>query len=285
MRWGTHTKTVCDPQLHQVTVQRYRCCRCRCDFCVYPDGVDRATQTVRLRHLATLTWAFGLSLRSVVAVFGAFRLELSRMSVWRDGQQVATQIRQQRQQRSVRVLGLDGTGTRVQGQPTGTVVAVDLGMGVPVAVAALDEKDPAAVVVWLRPLVQQLGVEVIVTDDLGSYRRVAEELGVYHQVCLWHLRRWVGRAFTRLRPQLPAWQAVIDEVETLVRTLPPHGAQRLLQLWAQLPAAGAVGRAATALDRLRHIIQHLHHGWATYRLALERADVPATNTGTEQVIG
>jgi transposase-like protein len=285
MRWGTHTKAVRDPRLHAVTVQRYRCCRCRHAFRVYPDGVDRATQTLRLRHLAAVTWALGLSLRAVVAVFAAFGTDLSRMTVWRDGQQVTGQIRQQRHGRPVRVLGVDGTGSRVNGQGTGVVVAVDLGRGVPVAVAELDEKDPTAVIAWLGPLATQLGVEVLVTDDLGSYRRVVEELGVYHQVCLWHLWRWVGRALHTLAAQLPAWGTVIDEVWQLVRTLPADGAHHLLQLWAQLPAEGAAFRQKTALDRLRQVIWHLHHGWQTYRLALEQADVPATNNGTEQAIG
>jgi transposase-like protein/DNA-directed RNA polymerase subunit RPC12/RpoP len=285
MRWGTRTKRVRDPKLHQVTVHRYRCCRCQRSFRVYPDGIDRATQTLRLRHLAAITWALGLSLRSVVAVFDAFGIVLSRMTVSRDTHALGNEVRRQRRQHQVRVLGLDGTGSRVHGVPAGLVVAVDLGTGVPVAVAELDEKDPAAVIGWLDPLVQQLGVEVIVTDDLGSYRRVAEELGVYHQVCLWHLWRWVGRALTELRPQLPAWETVISEVWHLARTLPPDGAQRLLHVWAQLPAEGAAFRQKTALDRLRQIIWHLHHGWQTYRLTLERGDVPRTNNGTEQAIG
>jgi transposase-like protein len=238
-----------------------------------------------LRQLAAITWGLGLSLRSVVAVFDAFGTELSRMSVWRDGQEVAMHIRQRRQSQPVRVLGVDGTGSRVCGHGTGIVVAVDLGTGVPVAVAKLDQKDPRAVTAWLGPLVHQFGVEVIVTDDLGSYRRVAEELGVYHQVCVWHLWRWIGRALTALRPHLVAWEAVITEVWQLVRTLPPDGAQRLLQLWAQLPAEGAAFRQKPALDRLRQIIWHLHHGWQSYRLTLERADVPRTNNGTEQTIG
>jgi DNA-directed RNA polymerase subunit RPC12/RpoP len=285
MRWGILTKRVRDPKLQQVAVHRYRCCRCQHSFRVYPNGIDRATQTRRLRHLAAITWALGLSLRSVVTVFAAFGLELSRMSVWRDGQDFASEIRQQRQGRPVRVLGLDGTACRLVGHRIGTVVAVDLGTGVPVAVAELDEKDPVAVSAWLGPLVKQLGVEVIVTDDLGSYRRVAEDLGVYHQVCLWHLWRWVGRALTDLWSQLPGWEAVMTEVWQLVRTLPPDGAQRLLQLWAQLPAEGAAFRQKTALDRLRQIIWHLHHGWQTYRLAVERPEVPRTNNGTEQAIG
>lgn len=150
------------------------------------------------------------------------------------------------QQRHVRVLGLDGTRSRVGGQPTGVMVAVDLGTGVPVAVAELDENDPVAVLSWLGPLVQQRGVEVIVTDDVGRYRRVTEALGVYHQVCLWHLWRWVGRALTDLRPPLAGWEAVIDAVWVLVRTVPADGAQRLLQLWAQLPAEGAAFWQRTA---------------------------------------
>jgi hypothetical protein len=229
MRWGSPTKRVRDPKLQQVTVCRYRCCRYQRSFRVYPDGVDRATQTVRLRQLAAVTWALGLSLRSVVAVFDAFGTALSRMTVWRDGQVLGAQVRAQRQTQRVRVLGRDGTARRVAGPPTGPVVAVDLGNGLPVAVAELDEQDPVAVRQWLGPLVNQLGVEVIVTDALGSYRRVAEELGVYHQGCWWPVWRWVSRALIELRPQLPAWDAVIVELWQLVRTLPPDGAQRLLQ--------------------------------------------------------
>jgi len=285
MRWGALTKAVRDPNVQQVSVHRYRCCRCHRTFRVYPAGVDRATQTLRLRHLAALTWALGLSLRSVVAVFAAFGTEVSRMSVWRDGQALTEQIGTQRHQQPVRILGLDGTGSRVRGRSTGIVMAVDLGTGMPVAVAELDEQKPDALLGWLGPLVRQLGVEVIVTDDLGSERRVAEDLGVFDQVCLWHVRRWVGRALAGLRPHLPAWDGMIVEVGQLVQMLPADGAQRLLQLWAQLRAEGMAFRQRTAVDRLRQLIWHLHHGWPTYRLALERADVPATNNGTEQTIG
>lgn len=48
---------------------------------------------------------------------------------------------------------------------------------------------------------------------------------------------------------------------------------------------GAAFRQKPALDRLRQIIWHLHHGWQSYRLTMERPEVPRTNNGTEQVIG
>jgi len=44
------------------------------------------------------------------------------------------------------------------------VVAVDMRTGQPVALGYLDEKDPQAVKKFLEPLVQRLGVSVIVTD-------------------------------------------------------------------------------------------------------------------------
>jgi hypothetical protein len=42
----------------------------------------------------------------------------------------------------------------------------------------VDEHDPQAVRKWLEPLVQRLGVSVIVTDDLLSYHLVAEQLDI-----------------------------------------------------------------------------------------------------------
>jgi len=56
-----------------------------------------ADQTARLVHLAALMWALGLSLRQVVLILAAFGVKLSRMSVWRDGQQIGAVMKQRRQ--------------------------------------------------------------------------------------------------------------------------------------------------------------------------------------------
>jgi transposase-like protein len=223
----------------------------------------------------------------VVAFFDAFAIALSHMTVLRDVRALASQIRQQRQACQVRVLGLDGAVTRIAGQEVGVVVAVDLGSGEPVAVAALDETHVGAVMGWLGPLAQQLGVEVVVTDDLHSYQTVTEQLGLYHQRCLFHLRRWVGRTVRELRPHLAAeWHGILDQVTALVRALPTDGAIQLLQLWQQLPREGRAHRKHdTALDKLRRLVWRLHHSWADYRLGLTQSDVPLTNNRTEQAIG
>ena len=56
-------------------------------------------------------------------------------------------------------------------------------------------------------------LEPSVPDDLQTYRMVAEKLEVEHQVCQFHVRRWVGQALRRLRDSVPKeWLWVLDEV-------------------------------------------------------------------------
>ena len=103
-------------------------------------------------------------------------------------------------------------------------MAVDLGTEQPVAIGCVDEKDPDAVRRWLTPLVKQLGMSVIITDDLATYRSVAGKLNLEHQVCQFHVRRWVGKAIHDLRQTLPQeWTWVLDETKQLLGELPLAG--------------------------------------------------------------
>jgi hypothetical protein len=53
-RWGKVRKPVRDSRCRNVQVYRYRCCHCQHTFRYYPQGVDRADHTQRLRKLAAL---------------------------------------------------------------------------------------------------------------------------------------------------------------------------------------------------------------------------------------
>ena len=100
------------------------------------------------------------------------------------------------------------------------------------AVGYVNEHDPHAVQRWLAGLVHRLGVSVIVTDDLASYRMVAERLQLGHQVCQFHVWRWVGKALKELKETVPKeWIWVMEEVEELMEFLPPEGDKRLYALW------------------------------------------------------
>jgi len=287
-RWGRVKKPLHDHRITEVQVYRYRCCRCRRTFRDYPGGVDRADQSQRLRKLAALSWLLGLSYRGLAGLFAVFGVQISRMSAWRDVQEQAQQEQKAREWRPVRVLGVDGAYVRGEGDTQAVLVAIDLGNGQPVALAKLDEKDPKAVKKFLEPLVQRLGVSVIVTDDLASYKKVSQELELEHQVCQFHVRRWVGRALRELEHNLSEeWHPVLGEVKRIMSELPLDGDKQLVELWKKIKEnrAGRNGQPLSALDGLRQLLVRLSENWARFRVFDWQAQVPWTNNLTEQAIG
>ena len=286
-RWGKVSKPVKDQRHRTVSVYRYRCCHCRRTFRGYPDGVDRADQTRRLRKLAALMWVLGLSLRHTCTVLAAFGVSLSHMSVWRDLQEQADLQRQRRCWLSTRVLGVDGAYVRCKGKTQPVLVVVDLGRGEPVEIGYVNEHDPRAVVRFLRPIVQRLGASVVVSDDLHSYRTAADQIGVEHQICQFHLRRWVGGMLHNLRETVPKeWLWVVEHTKTILDELPIDGDRQLVELYKQVhvPRQGR-DQAQTPIDQLRWLLIRLSENWQRYRVFDWQPEVPWTNNGTEQLIG
>jgi len=286
-RWGGRERKVRDHQVKAALVHRYRCCRCRHTFRHYPEGVDQGQQSQRLRKLAAICWTLGLSYRGMELILGVFGVGISRMSGWRDVQEEAGQMKRSRMWKPVRVLGLDGAYVLGWGKKRPVLVAVDLGAEKPVAIGYVDEANPQAVKRWLEPIVKRLGVSVIVTDDLASYKVVARKLDLEHQICQFHVRRWVGRALHDLQGSVPQeWLWVLEEIKALLEQLPPEGGRRMFELWKQIPERrfGQAG-ARSALVQLRYLLIRLSEDWPNYRVFDWQKDVPWTNNGTEQVIG
>jgi transposase-like protein len=269
-------------------VYRYRCCTCGHTFRHYPQGISQAQQTERMRVLAAIGWIFGLSYRGQVRILSAFGVALGRMSIWRDVQERARQLGKERKWKPVRVLGVDGAYVKGWGKTQPVLVTVDMGTGDPVEVGYVDEKDSQAVRKFLEPLVQRLGVSVIVTDDLSSYKQVADALQLEQQICQFHLRRWVGRTLHELKKSLPGdWLWMVDEVKQLIADLPIEGEKRLVALARQLPPfqAKPAGSEYTPLEQLRVLVVRLSENWTRFRVFDWQPDVPWTNNPTEQVIG
>ncbi len=287
-RWGGTRKAVRDPHLKETWIYRYQCCRCKRTFRHYPQGIGRSSQTSRMKALVAIGWTLGLSYRGLVALYEAFGAKIERMSAWRDVQEHARQLEKEWYWKKVRVLGVDGAYVRGWGKTQPVLVAVDMGTGQPVTVGYVDEKDPQAVRKFLEPLMQRLGVSVIVTDDLFSYKQAAEALRLEHQVCQFHVRRWVGRTVHELKEILPAeWVWMATEVRQLLQDLPIEGDKRLVALLRQLPPS-QMGRADsqyTPLEQLRSLIVRLAENWARFRVFDWQSDVPWTNNLTERVIG
>jgi len=167
--WGKSERQINDVSREPTEVYRYRCCDCGHTFRHYPEGISRAVQSLRLRQLAALAWAVGLSSREVVETFEKLGVSLSRMTVWREGQALAEQLQKKDlaealRKYSISVEYIHGVSTKL-----GVVIAVDMGEEKRVALGTLDEYNPRQVQAWLEGLAKESGVEVslVRTDYLN----------------------------------------------------------------------------------------------------------------------
>jgi hypothetical protein len=111
---------------------------------------------------------------------------------------------------------------------------------------------------------------VIVTEDLFSYRTVAQKINFSHQVCHFHVRRWVGRTLKQLQEMIPKeWLWVREKIRPLLETLPPEGSKRLYALWNQLPGRlSKPDQPRTLMEQLCDLLLRLREHSHTYTLLI-----------------
>jgi len=282
-RWGLVNRQIKDTKVRKIKVPRYKCTSCGRTFRSYPEGISHAQQSERLMKLCVIMWSLGLSHRSVALIVSAFGVSLSHMSGWRDVQREGKRIRQQLKWKRARVVGVDGAW--IAGK--GIMVAVDLGDGELLAIAEIDEKEKVAVEAWLKTLKQKHKIGAIVTDDLSNYKEIADELGLGHQICQFHLKRWVNRALKNLEKELPPeWLFVIPKLQDLLQDLPANGSKTLYELWKEMPGRTTKSdEKRTPLEKLRDLVLRLCRDWNRYIEFYSDPGIPWTNNRTEQMIG
>jgi transposase-like protein len=283
-RWGEVSKAVIDPHLSEVLIYRYRCTGCGRTFRDYPQGISSADQTDPMRFLCALIWKTGASLRQTTGLLGIWKPTVCHMTVWRDVQWAAAR---RAVKGKVHVAGLDGFYCRVKGEDTGVMLMLDMADGQPVTLAEVTEANAEKVLEWLRPLIEQYGVEVIVTDDLSSYPLVAHELELKRQVCRFHALRWMMLTLKECETILgEAWQDTIDEVRRILHNLPEDGPHLLHLLWKRIvPPDGPRTPEAMAVAKLRLLVLKMSENWQQYALFMTEKGIPTTNNATERAIG
>ncbi len=265
------SKAVIDTQVRQTMAVRYRCTACGRTFRHYAKGVNHYRQSQRVMGLAVLLWTLGLSEWATSHVLHALEAGIHRSSVHRNRLRAGALLQRRRLRGRMRVLGADETVVRVRGKATLLGFVVDGESGKTIGVDVLVEQDSAAFLGWLRSYTEALGVEVLVTDDLLTYKPVSEALGLDHQVCLAHVRRWVARRLRRIR----GWEEEKAIVKEVVQELPPDGGERLLGL----------ERRVRHSPELRRLVVALVQRWPSLICYQRRPGVPSTNNRTEQAIG
>src|SRR5919106_951865 len=239
-----------------------------------PEGVggDRHDQSQRLRALVALSWALGLSHQSVSYLLVALGASIAKMTSWRDVQEAGLgAARRLVLPEPVAVMGADETVLKVKGRQRVVGLVVEPGSGEVLGFELLTQQDSPAFIRWLKQYAQGLGVAVIVSDDLATYKPVVEELGVEHQVCLAHVRKNVKRRLQEIK----GWAPEKEKIAELLQELPREGGLALMEL----------EKVVRSVPKLRELVVELAQRWRSLVCYQGKPGVPRTNNRTEQGIG
>ncbi len=319
---GTLTKPVRDHKLKEVIVRRYKCASCARTFRHYPSGITNKDQSRHTQVLAALMYGLGLSCSATSHLLGALGVEVSKITAWRDAQEAGQALRRGRKKRPagrVRVVGADETVYKVKGREVVVGFVVDVESGRTLGFEVLFEGEGEAFREWLAPYAEELGAEVLVSDDNDSYGIAAAGLGLSHQLCVAHVRKYVERRSKSILEQAEGERGDQEDDEKydkleedlkrlrgLLEELPEEGEGRIGRLhreylWAEPPTRNSSSRQkirkegerkgkkakATAGYRMRMLTLELWRKWQKVRLHLRHPELglDGTNNASERAIG
>jgi transposase-like protein len=308
---GILTKPVRDHKLKEVIVRRYKCVSCSKTFRHYPVGITNKDQSRRAVVLAALMYGLGLSCSAASHLLEALGVEVSKITVWRDAQEAGEALRKGRRPAGrVRVLGADETIFKVGGREVAVGFVVDGQSGRTLGFEVLFRGgDGEAFKEWLEPYAKELGAEVLVSDDNDSYSVATAELGLSHQLCIAHVRKYLKRRSKSILEQAEGeWgnqdekhkklEEDLDRLRGLLEELAEEGGKRIGQmhqeyLWGQPPRRKQKEGEATKKEkasagyRMRMLTLELWQKWPKILLHLRRPEwgLDGTNNASERSIG
>ena len=305
-RHGTVSKPIEDHRLSRVVIHRYKCISCSRTFRHYPEGVTSKTQSQRTVMLAALMYGLGLSCSAASHLLGALGAQIGKTSVWRDAQEAGEALREKRPVGKARVLGADETIFKLKGKEVVVGFVVDGASGKTLGFEVLFEGDGRAFREWLEPYAREMGAEVLISDDNDSYAMAAAELGLSHQLCVAHVRKYVAKRANSIFEQAEKeWDEEDEKLEKLaedlqvlkglLEELSEEGAHEIGRLhrgylWAAPPRRKGqeeAKEACAAAYRMRMLTLELWNKWRKIRLHLARPELglDGTNNSTERGIG
>jgi hypothetical protein len=190
---------------------------------------------------------------------------------------------------------------KVKGVKVGLQVVIDDASGELLGLELVSSENPTEMLDILREVAQEVGAEVLVSDDLDAYKEVADELGLDHQICRKHVKDNVDALVDELRLQIQRTEAVPEAadltpeilgmdlayIQWLVWVRPPDALQHLQQLYQRykmIPRPPA-GHKHSVWYRTRQLITRLWDKWVRLTLDQRRTDLDGTNNACERLIG
>jgi hypothetical protein len=312
-RFGKPRKHLRDPYVTHVKAQRWQCTVCGYVFRVYPQGVTRRQQSLRLQGLSVFFWTLGMSLGAVTDALSAFDCTLSRPGVLANLRRAGIAARREkreylRSKATVRVLGMDCSHLKLQGRDKTVIQTVDAQTGITLDIMPLPGEDERTIRRYVQTIAKMTDCEVIVTDDADVFKAAADAAAVQQQVCQQHVVPNTLRLLSEIAEQLESLPAEshgpdgvsiadtlsdVAALEEIILGRASGSAQELdeLQQRYQKAALPRKGTKASPWCRLRLLTLDLSEDWPRLTLADRYRDrsgqrlVPPTNNISEQQIG
>jgi len=262
--------------------------------------------------MAILLWVLGLSYDNVSNFLRALGCGIAKATAWGDVQEAgekAKLLRKRRPLGQVRLMGIDTTGYKIRGEQIIAGMVTDGLSGEVLELEILGAEEAQQIKAWIKDLVEELGVEVLISDDDDTYKIVADELHLKHQICIAHVRKWVakrtkelieGAKMTAKKAARSGKKARADpqrliedclRVKEIIKELKGDGSKELERLhlrylWARPPKKG---QRATIWYRMRLMTLRLLDVWQRLvlyqREEMTKLGLSGTNNVTERAIG
>lgn len=292
-------RRIIDPKLETVEVARFRCEDCRKLMRVHPAGVvPQQQQSRRLQVLSSLLYALGLSYDKASLVLDLLGCGVVKSTIWENVQDLGQLAgRRWRPQGRRPVLGVDETEVKVKGEGITLGFVTDPESGQIVALEVLASREATEMERWLNDLLERFGCEVVVSDDLESYKPAVDAMGREHQLCLAHARK----ALRRRLKKIPGYEGEKQQIHHALQELTPQAKRDLQRLRRRFATARppSKGQRWCAEYAMRMCILDVLENWrrlTCYQRAHKGLDalgrpiprdyaVPTTNNATENSIG
>ena len=193
---------------------------------------------------------------------------------------------------------------KVKGEKVGLEVLVDDESGELLGLEIIVSEKADEIVDIVRGVAEKVDAEVLISDDLDSYKKVADDLDLDHQTCRSHINRNVEDGVESMRKQaqkekdevpegvdssLDRLEADLDKVLDIVRKRPDDGLEQLEKLYHRYKAAPPPrkGQKHSVWYRMRMLITRRLENWHRLTLDLRRDDLEldGTNNSAERLIG
>jgi len=306
-------KAVRDSKYEEVRAWRWECLKCRRTFRVYPQGIQAAHVSQRVKGMAVMLYMLGLSYGAVSIMMDALGVFLSKTSVYRSVQSAGEAIPGMKRSEIVsgyrtRAVGADLTYVKCKGKWLPIGVIVDPINGMVLSIDHLNGEDAQTLQKWIEPIAEVVGAHTLVTDDADAFKQAADESGLDQQICKSHVVRNTEELITSLSQtietgkdtslkelQIDPTQALVDlrRLGELIHSRQPDEqaeVQALYERYALAPAPKK-GKPASIAYRMRNLFLDRWNLWPrlTYYRTWEDKDgkpiLDGTNNADERAIG